>query len=37
MGKLDLKKEYKSYYTAKTTPQIVEIGKANYLSISGIG
>jgi len=27
--KLDLTKEYKTYYTAKTTPEIVEIEEGN--------
>jgi len=35
--KLDLTKEYKSYYTAKTTPEIVEIGEAKFLTIEGKG
>jgi len=29
--KLDLSKEYKSYYTAKTTPEIVDIGEGKFL------
>ena len=37
MEKLDLTKKYKSYYTAKETPAIVQIEKAHYLSICGIG
>ena len=35
--KLDLTKEYKPYYTAKTSPQIVEFGEAKFLSIEGKG
>ncbi len=37
MQKLDLTKLYKSYYTAKTKPEIVEIEAANFLSIRGKG
>lgn len=37
MDKLDLTKQYKSYYTAKTKPELVEIGQATYLSITGKG
>ncbi len=35
--KLDLTKEYKTYYTAKASPQIVEFGEAKFLSIEGKG
>ena len=35
--KLDLTKEYKSYYTAKTTPAVVEFGEAQFLTIEGKG
>ncbi len=35
--KIDLAKEYKSYYTAKTTPGIVEIEEGKFLSIEGKG
>ena len=35
--KLDLTKEYKSYYTAKTTPEIVEIEEGKFLTIEGKG
>ncbi len=35
--KLDLTKEYKGYYTAKSTSEIVEFGKISYLSIEGMG
>ena len=31
--KLDLTKEYKSYYTAKTVPEIVEVEEARFLTI----
>src|ERR1044071_937495 len=37
MEKLDLTKQYKTYYTAKTTPEIVEIEQAQFLSITGKG
>ncbi|MFD2918560.1 GyrI-like domain-containing protein [Terrimonas rubra] len=37
MEKLDLTKKYKTYFTAKTKPEIVEIGPAQYLSIAGNG
>lgn len=36
-SKLDLTKEYKSYYTAKTTPEIVEIEEGKFLTIEGKG
>ncbi len=35
--KLDLNKEYKSYYTAKTAPQLLESEVGRYLSIEGKG
>jgi len=35
--KLDLTKEYKTYYTARPSPQIVEFGQAKFLSIEGKG
>ena len=35
--KLDFAKEYKSYYTAKNTPVIVEFGKIPFLTIEGKG
>jgi hypothetical protein len=35
--KLDLTKEYKTYYTAKTSPEIVESEEGNFLSIEGKG
>ena len=37
MEKLDLVKKYKTYYKAKTKPEIVEIEAAQYLSITGKG
>lgn len=37
MEKLDLTKKYKSYYTAKTQPELIEIEPAQYLSICGKG
>lgn len=36
MTKLDLTKADKAYYTAKITPQIVDVKPYNYLSISGV-
>jgi hypothetical protein len=35
--KLDLTKEHKQYYTAKSTPVIVEFGEIPYLTIEGKG
>lgn len=37
MEKLDLTKKYKSYYTAKTKPEVVEIGEVRFISITGKG
>lgn len=37
MEKLNLTKKYKSYFTAKTTPQLVDIEPARYLSLRGKG
>jgi len=37
MPKIDLTKKYKEYYTAKTSPQFVEFGEANFLTIEGKG
>jgi len=37
MSKLDLLKEYKSYYNAGKNPEIVEFEEVNYLTIEGIG
>jgi hypothetical protein len=37
MSKLDLVKEYRSYYKAGKKPEIVEFQGANYLSIEGKG
>jgi len=35
--KLDLTKEYKTYYIAKTSPGVVEFGKISFLTIEGKG
>ncbi len=35
--KLNLTKEYKPYYTAKTTPEIIEVEEAQFLTIQGKG
>jgi len=35
--KIDLTKEYKTYYTAKTIPEIVEFGEIPFLTIEGKG
>lgn len=37
MEKLDLTKKYKVYFTAKTKPELVEIEKAQFISIRGKG
>jgi|GEM_PF-4100017 hypothetical protein len=37
MRKLDLTKEHKSYYTAKTHPEVVEFGEVAYLVDRGKG
>ena len=37
MSKLDLLKEYKSYYNAGKNPEIVEFEEVSYLTIEGIG
>lgn len=37
MSKLDLTKTDKTYYKAKTTPEILHIEKTNYISITGKG
>jgi hypothetical protein len=37
MGKLDLAKLHKSYYTAKSKPELVTIEPARFLSIAGKG
>lgn len=37
MEKLDLTKKYKTYFTAKTKPEIVEIATAQFLSLTGKG
>ena len=35
--KLDLTKGYKTYYTAKTSPEVVEFGEIPFLTIEGKG
>ncbi|MHA1579731.1 MAG: GyrI-like domain-containing protein, partial [Candidatus Freyarchaeota archaeon] len=37
VNKLDLAKEYKEYYRARTTPKIVEFGEGSFLAIEGKG
>jgi hypothetical protein len=37
MEKLDLTKTYKTYFTAKAMPALIEIERANYISITGKG
>ncbi len=37
MEKIDLTKQYKPYYSAKTKPEIIEIESARYISICGKG
>lgn len=37
MEKLDLTKRYSMYYTAKTTPELVDIEPAHFLSLAGKG
>lgn len=37
MKKLDLTKEYKQYYSAKTQPELLEIEAVRYISIMGKG
>lgn len=37
MNKIDLTRQYKSYYTAKAKPEVVQIEAAQYLSITGKG
>jgi hypothetical protein len=37
MEKLDLTKQFKSYYNAKAKPELLNIEKAQYLSITGKG
>lgn len=37
MSKLDLSKTLKSYYTAKTKPEIIDLPPTHYLSITGQG
>lgn len=35
--KLDLKREFKTYYTAKKSPEVAEFGEAQFLTIEGKG
>jgi len=37
MKKIDLTKTYKTYFTARTKPELLEIEKANFISITGKG
>jgi hypothetical protein len=37
LEKLDLTKKYKTYFTAKTRPEIVKIEPAQFLSLTGKG
>jgi hypothetical protein len=37
MEKLELTKKYKSYYTARTQPEIIELPSVRYLTITGKG
>lgn len=37
MEKLDLSKKYKAYYTANAKPELVHVGKAQFLSVRGKG
>lgn len=37
MEKLDLTRQFKSYYTAKSRPELVHLEKAQYLAIQGKG
>ncbi|MES2702959.1 MAG: GyrI-like domain-containing protein [Bacteroidota bacterium] len=37
MSKLDLTKLYKSYYTARTKPELADLDAAHYLAITGKG
>ena len=37
MNKLDIRKEYESYYKANKYPEVVEISEASYVSILGNG
>lgn len=37
MGKLDLTKEFKNYYTAKKSPEIIDFVAVDYISIVGEG
>lgn len=33
----DFKKEYKEYYMPKTVPEIIQVPKANYIAVRGMG
>ena len=35
--KLDLTKEFRNYYRAKATPEVVELGEAPFLTLEGKG
>ncbi|MCK5559738.1 MAG: hypothetical protein KAJ51_04065, partial [Thermoplasmata archaeon] len=35
--KLDLIKEFKTYYNATTKPELIEFGEVQYLAIEGVG
>jgi len=37
MEKLDLKKELKSFYSAKKTPEIIDVPPGNFLAVTGRG
>ena len=37
MEKLDLTKEFKNYYTAKRSPELIDFGPVDYISITGKG
>ncbi len=37
MEKLDLTKKYKTYFTAKTQPEIIDIEKASFIALCGKG
>ncbi|MCW4036997.1 MAG: hypothetical protein NWE75_07375 [Candidatus Bathyarchaeota archaeon] len=37
MSKLDLRKELKEYYTAKTEPEIIDVPRGVFLTITGRG
>ena len=37
MGKLDLRKELKQYYTAKKKPEVIDVPPGKFLTIVGRG